>query len=281
VKRSKLPGENTMKKRIEAALPIIYAALLLNAGTLWGQEAAELPAGEERYTLHFSGDLEGTVTVKRDGAGKVTLSSNLSGEGSYYIYPDVCPLIPAWAVDIMVDKDSKETTIEGATLTETHSDGWWKKIVMDGATTTTTNSDDYWSKTVVDGNTTTTTDSDGNREKRVVDGATTTSAYSDGGWSKTVVEGNTTTTTDSDGGWIKWVVEGNATTATDSDGYWYKTVTEGTITTTTYSSGSWEKTVVDSNITTYTNSDGYKELVDKRGYDIFIYREYVEVDAIR
>ncbi|MDR2160475.1 MAG: hypothetical protein LBP23_10460, partial [Treponema sp.] len=69
-----------MKKRTGAARTLLCAALLCCAGTLRGQDAA---VGEEQYTLRFSGCLEGTVTVRRDSAGKVTVTPKLSGEGDY------------------------------------------------------------------------------------------------------------------------------------------------------------------------------------------------------
>jgi hypothetical protein len=194
-------------------------------------------SGEEAYTLHFSGDIQGTVTVRRDGAGKVTVTPALSDGGIYYITHGLCPLIPEWAGDVWVNGNLKETVIDGNTLTASHADGSWEKTVVDGGAATTTYADGHWEKRVVDGNTTTRTDSYGWREKTVADGNTATTTYAGGAWLKRVVDGNTTTITRSGGGWWKTVVDGGATTETDSYGWREKTV------------------------------------VHKQGHDIFIYRE--------
>jgi hypothetical protein len=203
----------------------------------WGQERAQAAAGEDAYTLHFSGGMEGTVVIRRDSAGKLTVTPALSDGGIYYITHELCPLIPEWAGDVWVNENLKETVIDGNTLTASHADGSWEKTVVDGSTTTTTYADGHWEKSVVDGGATTRTDSNGWWLKSVVDGNTTTTTYAGGAWLKSVVDGNTTTITRSDGGWWKTVVDGGATTETDSYGWWEKTV------------------------------------VDKQGYDIFIHRE--------
>ncbi|MDR2149579.1 MAG: hypothetical protein LBO67_01900 [Spirochaetaceae bacterium] len=238
-----------MGKRMRAALAALWVALFFCASV--GAEAAEV------YTFHFSGEIEGIATVQWDRDGKVTITSSVSGYGSYFIEPAICPFIPEWAGSVRVYKDSREIIIEGNTVTETRSDGEWSKKVMDGNTTTTTYAGDWGWKEVVNGNTTTTT-------------------YTDGGWSKTVVEGNTTTTTTSEHGWSKTVVEGNTTTFTTSYGEWEKTVVEGNITTFTDSEGWGWKEVVEGNTTTITYSDGdlYKTVVDKQGYDIFIFTQW-------
>ncbi|MDR2097373.1 MAG: hypothetical protein LBP37_02515 [Spirochaetaceae bacterium] len=227
-----------MKRRVGAALTVIYAAALLScAVTGGGGEVLSpgQPAGEEQYTFHFSGgDIEGAVAVRRDRDGKVTITSMFSGEGYYLIDHEICPLIPEWAGIVEVTKNLKEAVIEGNTITVTNTDDWWEKTVVDGNTTTFINPDGDWAK-------------------MLVDGSATTFTYQDGDWAKMLVDGNTTTFTHSDGSWSKTVIDGNTTTNTDSR-------------------GSWSKTVKDGNTTTYTNSSGYKEVIDKRGYDIFISR---------
>jgi TolB-like protein len=231
--------------------------------------SARNPAGEEEYTIYFSGSIQGTVSIQRDRAGKITLTPRVTGS-VYGLDRETCPLIPAW-VGIVVFSDRNVTdVIEGNTWTTTWSDGSWYKTVVNGNTTTYTHSNGRWSKRVVNGNTTTYTNSDGDWDKEVVDGNTTTTTRSNGWWYKTVVNGNTTTYTNSDGDWSKTVVNGNTRTYTNSDGDWYKEVVDGNTTTTTWSDGMWWKEVVDGNTTTTTNSDGYKEIVEKQGHDIFI-----------
>jgi hypothetical protein len=190
---------------------------------------------EEEYILYCSGGPQGTVTIQRDRAGKIIITSRLirSLPGSILIDSEICPLIPAWidTIDVFVPYTAT-IIIEGNTMTDIYSNGRWRKTVVDGNTTTETWSNGSWNKTVINGNTTTWT-------------------ASDGSWNKTVINGNTTTWTSSDG-WQKTVVDGNTTTTTWSDG-WAKTVVDGNTTTTTRSNGSWSKTVV-----------------DKQGYNIFI-----------
>jgi formylmethanofuran dehydrogenase subunit C len=256
--------------------------------------AARNPAGEEAYTLYYSGDFQGTVSIQRDRAGKITITYRLTVNRDNYvdIGREICPLIPVWVEPVQLSGSVATIIIEGNTCTTTYSDGSQTKLVVDGNTTTYTYPDGSWYKEVVNGNTTTYTNSDGRWKKTVVNGNTTTTTESDGYWSKTVVNGNPTTYTASGGGW-KRVVDGNTKTTTYSNGRWEKVVVDGNTTTTTHSNGRWEKAVVDGNTTTYTYSEGnwwkrvvdgntkttissrgYKEIIDKQGHDIFITREW-------
>jgi hypothetical protein len=249
-------GARAMNRQMGAALAVLCAAALVSCAST-GRETAVQAAEEERYTFHFSGAggvLTGTVTVRRDGAGKVTVTPALSGVGDYDITAALCPLIPEWLGGVNVDEELKEVIIEGNTVKASYSEGFWHKTAADGNTVSTIRSVGYW-------------------EKSVVDGDTSTTAYPNGYWEKTAADGNTITTIRSDGYWEKTVADGNTSTTTYPTGYWEKTVVDGNTTTTTYPNGDWEKTVVDGDTAVSTNSYGAKEVVEKRGCDIFIRRE--------
>ena len=160
----------------------------------------------QEYTLYYSGEEKGFITIKRESNGKITITPIIIT--NIILRYEYCPLLPKnYSSYMQVAQLITLITIDGNTSTTTYSDGSWHKTVVDGNTKTETYSNGMWFKTVVDGN-------------------TTTETYFNGNWKKTVVDGNTTTVTSSYGSWSKTVVDGNTTTVTYSDGSWYKTVVD-------------------------------------------------------
>ncbi|GMO15688.1 MAG: hypothetical protein Pg6A_01890 [Termitinemataceae bacterium] len=269
--------KNTLRNVLIAAAA---AALVIAAAVIAVPHILDA-VGPKEYTLYFSGDDTGIVTITKGTDGKIIILPKLDEGAIFYITHDVCPLLREerkYKVENITSyfyvSVTRDIVIDGNTTTKTDSDGSWEKTVIDGNTTTKTDSDGSWEKTVIDGNTTTKTDSDGSWEKTVVDGNTTTGTSSDGNWAKTVVDGNTTTWTSSDGNWAKTVVDGNTTTWTTSYGSWEKTVVDGNTTTWTDSDGSWRQTVVDGNTTTETELNGnvQKTTIDKQDYNVYIHK---------
>jgi hypothetical protein len=72
---------------------------------------------EEQYIFRFRGELEDTVTVRRNGAGKVIVALRVSGNGVYYIEPDTCPPHTRVGGQHWVTRDLEEAVIEGSALT--------------------------------------------------------------------------------------------------------------------------------------------------------------------
>jgi hypothetical protein len=161
-------------------------------------------SAQEEYTLVYQGDVQGTVSIRRDRGGKITITPSMTKLDSVEIIDNaLCPLIPAapkWAPTLSISNFNAIIVIEGSTRTETYPGGTWSKTIIQDNTATETRSSGWWQKTVVEGN-------------------TTTKTISNGQWNKTVVEGNTTTETNlATGAWEKWVVEGGITTTTSSGG---------------------------------------------------------------
>jgi hypothetical protein len=226
-------------------------------------------AAQEEYTLVYRGDVQGTVTIRRDRGGKITITQKLTQvSGIVWLDNALCPLIPVlpkW-LDIPTNRISINATvssivIEGGTRTTTYPGGSGSKLVIQGNTAMESRlNSSWWQKTVVEGTTITVTISNGMWNKTVVEGNTTTQTWSSGSWNATIVEGNTITVTTSDGDRYTEVVNGNTTTITDKSGYWEKWVHEGGTTTGTWSDGRWEKTVVEreGNIIFITKQSGKK-----------------------
>jgi hypothetical protein len=222
---------------------------------------------QEEYTLIYRGDVQGTVAIRRDSNGKITITPSLpnvySGE---YLDNSLCPLIPIlpeWVDNPVVNSTTNRLSISVYTAS----------IVIDGNTTIVTYPDGSWTKIVIQGNTRTETRLNSSWWKRtIVEGNTVTETISNGQWNKTVVEGDTTTMTYSSGSWYKWVVEGNTTTHTNSYGEMFRTVVDGNTTTDTDKNGNWEKWVVngDTKTTTWSNGNWAKTVIDRQGHTIFI-----------
>jgi hypothetical protein len=234
------------------------AGCALLGGALKPTASEELSNHEvqEEYTLVYRGDVQGTVTVRRDRSGKITVTPNMTKLDSVEIIDNaLCPLIPAvpkWAPVLAISKDNPSIVIEGNTTIETYPDGSGSKTVIQGNTVTETRlNSGWWRKTIVEGNITTQTISNGQWNKTVVDGNTTMQTYSSGAWYKDVVNGNTKIHTNSYDDQFRTVVDGNTTTETNVvNGKWEKWVVEGDTKTTTYSDGRWTKRVVERQGTT-------------------------------
>jgi hypothetical protein len=225
---------------------------------------------QEEYTLFYRGDVQGTVTIRQDRNGKITITPRLTKVNSVeFLDNSLCPLIPIlpeWLDNPVVNNTMNRLsvnasngiiTVEGNTRAVTYSDGSGGRMVIQGNTATETRSNSsWWKKTVVEGNTVTETYSNGQWNKTVIDGGTTIITYSSGSWYKWVVNGNTTIHTNSYNERFTTVVDGNTTTETDKNGNWERWVDEDGTRTTTYSDGRWNRTVV-----------------ERQGYNIFITKE--------
>jgi hypothetical protein len=88
---------------------------------------------EQEYTVYYSGETQGYLTVTKDTEGKITIQIALTKGYNVIISKDICPILPNG--DFSIDR-------------------WYVNIVIDGNTTTKTGSSGSWEKTVVDGNTT-------------------------------------------------------------------------------------------------------------------------------
>jgi hypothetical protein len=199
---------------VKKYLLLVFALAL--AGGVFAQEYTE-------YTIHYSGDTQGVVTVTKEPGGKIVIrtpglisfrgtDAGVSiGRGSHLVDSYLCPLLPSKGPSFNPTK-GRVIVIDGNTTTVTNADGFWNETIVDGNTITTRNANGAWSKAVVDGNTTTTTYSTGDIFITVVDGNTTTITTDSGYWSKTVVDGNTTTQTNSGGDTETRTVAGNTVT---------------------------------------------------------------------
>jgi hypothetical protein len=193
----------------------------------------------QEYTVFYSGECQGSITITKDARGKITIIPKLTD--TVDLTHDLCPLVPEG---------------DGFTVFS-----FIKDIVIDGNTTTTTRQSGDWTKRVVNGNTTTgisyATKDGGFAYKEIVDGNTTTMTFSgDESWfSKTVINGNTTTKTFQDGSWLQTVIDGNTTTRMHEDGWFWKQV-------------------VNKNTTIQTWRNDFlpvrKTVVDKQGNNIYI-----------
>jgi hypothetical protein len=168
---------------------------------------ALMPAfGQEEYTLFYSGNNQGTVTIQQDRAGKITITPRFKDK-KYYATLDhkLCPLIPAQSKfyigeikggssfgflsvfylynafgrmkdaggELIVDPSVTKIVIDGTTTEIIFPDGWIKEVI-NGTTKTCTAGGGYWEKIVVTGTTTTWMSSNNYRTETTVDGNTTT-----------------------------------------------------------------------------------------------------------
>ncbi|GMO16704.1 MAG: hypothetical protein Pg6A_02790 [Termitinemataceae bacterium] len=241
---------------------ILLVAALIIAHDVFAQE----------YTIYLSGKPSGVITVQKERSGKITITPNLSKEGSVWIGNTICPLLPEDGFYIGNYRGVlKSIVIDGDTTTVTMADGKWEKTVITGNTKTESSSDGSRTKTVIDGNTLTKTHSSGNWEKQVLNGNTITLTSSYGHWKRLVVTRNTLTITSSGTDELtKVVINGNTTTATGLWGGWYEETIRGDTRTFKYDYGGYRE-VVSGNTITKTSLDGKNKLVvDKQGNDIFI-----------
>jgi hypothetical protein len=168
----------------------------------------------EEYTLRYSGDVEGSITVQKENSGRLVVTSKLS-KGITPINNAICPLVPPGEEFDIGNAYLQSVIIDGNTRTITLSHGGWEKTVVDGNTTTRTTSDGSWTKSVVSGNMITVTNSNGSSYEISVEesaeiaehfGRRTTAG------AKTLVDGNTTTITLPYGGKIVATRQGNTIT---------------------------------------------------------------------
>jgi Flp pilus assembly protein TadD len=163
----------------------------------------------EEYTIFYSGECQGSITITKDARGKITIIPNIPKETNvedrhiFVLTHDQCPLVPEWQ-ELLISSDTKDIVIDGNTIIDTCSGNWQKKVI-NGDTITTTY---HWDWAISDNSYV---------SKRVVDGNTKTLINEDGHWSKTVIDGNTTTVMNEDGWFSKRVVNGNTTTRTWRD----------------------------------------------------------------
>ena len=168
----------------------------------------------QEYTLRYSGDVEGSITVLKENSGRIIITSNLS-KGVTPVNSEICPLIPPGEEFDIGSAYLQSVIIDGNTRTLTQSHGGWEKTVVDGNTTTVTRSDGQWTKTVIDGNIVTTTLSNGNSYETSLEEHTSMIGFfirKATAGAETVVNGNTTTITFRHGGKIVAERQGNTIT---------------------------------------------------------------------
>jgi hypothetical protein len=176
----------------------------------------------QEYTLRYSGDVEGSITIQKENGGRIVITSKLS-KGITPVNNAICPLVPPGEEFDIGNAYLQSVIIDGNTRTITQSHGGWVKTVVDGNTTTWTTSDGYWEKNVVDGNMITVTRSDGSSYEISVEDYSADeppSRITTAG-AQTVVNGNTTTITLPYGGKIVATRQGNTITI-HQVGVWYQ-----------------------------------------------------------
>ena len=201
-------------------------------------------------------DFSGTVSVRRQTSGKITISPAIT-EGDPHIEVSRL-LIPFLPENFFITSNIRDIVIDGNTTITTYTDGRWIRIDIDGNTTTEIWPEGVASTTVVSGNVT---------EKN----------YPSGAWVKIVVEGNTTTITKSylSPYAIKIVKEGNTETAMYSPPAgedWVKRVIDGSTETITSALDFVNRTmVIDGDIITIMHGDIETLRIEKKGTAIYIH----------
>ncbi|MDR2510345.1 MAG: hypothetical protein LBC77_06850 [Spirochaetaceae bacterium] len=149
--------------------------------------------GHKEYTIHYSGDFDGTVSIKKENKDRILIKYDISKSANIFsslmigeITRKICPILPenhgislysllitseavidgkSTTVKLLSDSHLEKMSLGRKSKMATRPRGQWNKIVVDSSTTVFTNTFGLWRKVVVEGGIETYTDSTGRMVK--------------------------------------------------------------------------------------------------------------------